>query len=706
MEDKRIENLSELIANDDLCRFFSVAKSYLNDHPVYASLRDRIEDVEYNYKMMLGCFLDGMDDPKRTEIFNEITAFAYKTYEDLRFNEKIRNTPTLLAAKQRADSIDLLQIESLAMGHEDDMELYNNLFSAVLVSWQWSVTMRETFYMFLHAPESEPKLVALLISAMTLSCLLSFDANKVECLIRLYKTLDDRPFLKERAFVGWVLALSHIPDIAKKEQEVWLEELLRSDAVRDDLVELQEQIIFCLNAEKESSELDAEKGLPLMPPFVIGDALQSPSLEEILHPEQDEKQEQKLEKYMAKMLKKQKEGCDVYFNSFSQMKSFAFFHRLSNWFLPYDSSHPALQPLRDALDGSDKFVTSLASQSPFCESDKYSFAFAIELSLKNSLAPLKSFMKEGGMFSIGSMKIENVDKNTLVRRQYLQDLYRFFKVSSFASIFDNPFVDEEGSKAYFLATWSVDDPKLLHQERLRVCEFLCKRKDYRRLGVFASRVSGMEDDKGIMYYVIYLMNYAHSYHEATMLLAMLKVNEVDTRRISKALIKCFMELEMYDGAVDELRKLLEEKKTDGYQLKLAYCLLKMDQVDEAMDILYELNYKAPDNVDVLRSLAWGNVLRDKYDDAINTYDKIQGMVKEDDGNYLADDDYNKGLCYWLKKDFKAASSCLKHYMKSAGCTPTDLFDKLNKDFDLLQKHGIKYTELFLMRDCADWDALS
>ena len=49
-----------------------------------------------------------------------------------------------------------------------------------------------------------------------------------------------------------------------------------------------------------------------------------------------------MEESFQKMAEMQKQGTDIYFGGFSQMKRFPFFNELSNWFVPFYSHHPAV----------------------------------------------------------------------------------------------------------------------------------------------------------------------------------------------------------------------------------------------------------------------------------------------------------------------------------------------------------------------------
>lgn len=705
INDPRVKKLGDLYGENNVRRFLSVVTDYLNEFSVYPGLRDEVETIRSNYEMMVQCYRQGMPDPQREDIYTDIEEFMYKTWMNLIMNDHVVSNQTLLAAKKRAEKVDLSTLEETLPAHQGDVEYYNAVFSAILVSWQWDISMSASMADLIIEPTTDRKLAALMVSAIMLSCLCSFDFDKFYCLTQIYQNAEDDLMVKERAFVGWVFCSCKPSGQYVEQVSDVLLELLEEEDVKKEVYDLQRQIFYCLDAGKDSNVIDKAilAQIPkdkLMRGFSKESEIEETPLSDILHPEQEEEQVEKLEKNMMNMVNMQKNGSDIYFGGFSKMKKFGFFHSMSNWFVPFYPSNPALQSLKDTLDGDDGFLKSLATSSPFCESDKYSFAFALEMSLKSGLANLKPLLKEGVLFN--ALMEEDMDETTFVRRMYLQDLYRFFQVSPFTSAFENPFSGEVESCAYFLRCWDFEDDQVLADVRLKLCRFLAKRKDYKRLGIFAPQLAGQDNSEGILLYSIYLMNDAHAYHEAAMLLAMLSfTSKEENAAVLKALGKCFMELKLYDGAYETYAKLQELKPSESTRLKMAFCLIKRNKPEDAMKILYELNYKYPENTDVIRSLAWAHLLNGNLDGAIEFYVKLKMMAEEEGSQRVPDDVYNLGVCYWVKRDFSQACACFKEYLATKSDKDEGLFEKIDEDSKLLEKYGIKYYEIYLMRDSVE-----
>lgn len=108
------------------------------------------------------------------------------------------------------------------------------------------------------------------------------------------------------------------------------------------------QLIFSLNAEKDTNTIQKEIMPDLMKnqnfqvtQFGLVEREEDP-MEDILHPEASEQRMEKLEATFGRMMDMQKQGSDIYFGGFSQMKRFPFFYDICNWFTRSSSNIPIL----------------------------------------------------------------------------------------------------------------------------------------------------------------------------------------------------------------------------------------------------------------------------------------------------------------------------------------------------------------------------
>src|SRR5690606_17678385 len=123
----------------------------------------------------------------------------------------------------------------------------------------------------------------------------------------------------------------------------------------------------------------------------------------------------------------------VFMGSFAMLKSFPFYSEMANWFIPFFPENPEIA---DALDFSDDTSTRLMealNKAPvLCNSDKYSFCFSIQSLPREN----REFMTQGINAEMDQLKELEADeeltkpgrKAEFISNQYVQDLYRFYKL--------------------------------------------------------------------------------------------------------------------------------------------------------------------------------------------------------------------------------------------------------------------------------------
>lgn len=74
-----------------------------------------------------------------------------------------------------------------------------------------------------------------------------------------------------------------------------------------------------------------------------------------------------------------------------------------------------------------------------------------------------------------------------------------------------------------------------------------------------------------------------------------------------------------------------------------------------MQVLFRLNYEHPDNIDVMRSLAWGYLMSGRADDAVILYDRLLNTAEPSGSDVLC-----AGYANWFLMRVDAA---LKHFRK-------------------------------------------
>ena len=108
---------------------------------------------------------------------------------------------------------------------------------------------------------------------------------------------------------------------------------------------------------------------------------------------------------------------------------------------------------------------------------------------------------------------------------------------------------------------------------------------------------------------------------------------------------------------EEYYRLLVDASPDSLRdnLGLAVSQLNNGKQKIGMQVLFRLNYEHHDNIDVMRSLAWGYLMSGRADDAVILYDRLLNTAEPSGSDVLC-----AGYANWFLMRVDAA---LKHFRK-------------------------------------------
>lgn len=686
----------------------------------------KLADIEESFNMMCGFLLKGVKDEHRGALYVQLSKRLYKLIVDALVDVKLKfdksaalfatvpNTQELDVEDLRArlesfvSDLAMLEIEPEegreARGkalYESRQAIVSRAFVSIVKSRQWSRELASDMKGLLLSPTIDSVDARLLCSAILMAALFEPDAAKVITLMSIYQEATDVR-LRQRALVGWVLALdggnySLFDEIGER-----LNVLLRDKDVRSEVMELQIQIVYCMNADRDEETIRKN----LMPTIMKNQSFEvsrygirekeEDPMEDILHGDETDKKMEELEKAMQKVVDMQKKGADIYFGGFSKMKRFGFFYTLCNWFMPFYTRHPGLEDLPSKLKESG-FMAAIVKDAPFCDSDKYSFA----LSLRSVYSQLPENIRE--MLNGATFKMSEYTGDTsspvVVRRLYLQDLYRFFRINDSRKAFYNPFSGKNGH--LFIAN-ALYKP-LMHDEATHVVRNLLKRHQYVEatniLGIFFDG-SNAEDLQLNGRLALVERRYADA--EALFEKAFEKADDIDSM---KGYALASFRRGHYVKAI-ELYQRLSKACPDNYNYRLytSISLINDGRAEEGVKSLYELYYKLPDNADVLRAMGWGLLALGNVDKAKKMYQEILQSEDKTSADYL-----NAGYCMWFAGDVSKAVSLFKKYKKAAGKNPdavadidnNSLLNRFKEDSSLLDKYNIATVDRLLVAGMAE-----
>ena len=693
-------------------------------------LRQRIENTLTAYSYMLQYARQGMDDPNRSTFYRQTLRTAYeltdttdivlmaqktsavyydrirtfmiqpaKSYSELQmqletFTEDASTAPLLHHDGKRLQA----EMESIHQRHETAL---NELFDKTWTTPFWTENEAQEATAILQSVLVAPNDLAVMVSAVTLSLLRVFDNKKFNFLTEAYK--HENLQVNQRAIVGIAIALSkHEKRMAFYPELVALLSLMcEDDDFRKNLHTIQMQLLI----SRETTKIDKKMREEIMPEMMKNVKQMNNPKFRFDESEEPEDRNPEWEEWMDKngmtdrikeMSEWQMAGADVYMSSFSQLKHYPFFHQISHWFYPFDLSLPILAPLKKDFDKSDFSPLKIIVQSDFfCNSDKYSFALAI-LGMPEAMRTLSIQQME----EQARTNEEQRNKLELLRqkkkeakgisRQYIQDLYRFFKLwrrhQEEEDIFRWPFClwENRWLKDVFSSEETIKElaDYLLQKEYLEESYAL-----YQKLAAFGSKCAEVYQKVG------FILQKQKRYADAIRHYLHADLLQPDNVWTNKHLAQCYKLHGDLPKALEYYRK-VEAVQPDNLNiaLQIGQCLARMEQYADALAYFYKVEYleKNPDNA--RRAIAWCSFLSGKYEEALKYYSLLLDGVSP-----KRDDWMNTGHVHFVMQQLPEA---VKFYVQAQSFekSHTDFIGKFYKDKTTLLGFGLTEDDLRIMMD--------
>lgn len=680
---------------------------------------DRLYTIQADFQLMADYWKRGFKDPQLSQLYNNLLRRLYVLYADAAMRYEIKHTAYLssihahLTLSSHDWSFQALkdaleefvtanamlslepahtQVDQKKAMHRRHQQLLADWFARLWLSSIWTDGEASAMEEILLSPTIDTNDQQLLTSAIMLALLNHFDIAKFRVLLSVYRHSAETS-VRQRALIGWVLALhDDIFFCLYGEEHQLLEEVLEDKSMCQELVQLQHQIILCINAEKDNKTIQQE----IMPDLLKNNGFRvtrngieevdDHSLDDILHPDEEERRMEQVEESFLKMQEMQKQGSDIYFGGFSQMKHFSFFQEISNWFMPFYIDHPGIADVAEKFQ-KNIFMQSLLKTGPFCHSDKYSFILAFNQVL-NHIPKQMWEMLERGEAAVTEVMQEESRSAAYIRRTYLQDLYRFFRLYPYRSAFSNPFADYQ----YLFLSKKVFSRTHVEAYFNDVAAFLIKQNYMHEAGMLLENCGEARCD--FRHYMMcgYLLQ--HHYYafapEKDALYCYQKALELEpaNEKALQGYARSLFDMGRYEDALEAYNQLLtlQPNKTH-YLLNRAVCQTNTGSYADALKDLYRLNFESPDDVTVNRVLAWTLTCNEQYEQA----EKIYAQLVTDQA--LADDLLNYGYCLWLGGHVDEAADCFHRYLKETEQHKTFIIEN---ELSLLREKGITEPEMQMM----------
>jgi tetratricopeptide (TPR) repeat protein len=681
-------------------------------------ITEKLGELEVNYKYMLNYQFDGVDDPHREELFHRIMRTLYELtddaadelmnldspgmfYEKFRL-ESFRNQPTLpeyqSALKELEGGFSLAELiedkddkvaklKYLAVKKE---RVATDMFNSIFVSSRISEEQQLLYLDFVRSDEVSVTNKCLFVSALTLNLLHRFDSRKISVL--LFACALEDPQIRGRAIVGLVFVLmkydkrwqyydecrKQLEDLNenvtfRKSFETVLIQLIRSKETESISRKMMDEII------PEMMKFSSKAGRKLSIEDFSGDGDLSDKNPDWKKDLESSGLANKLQEYSELHL----EGADVFHSTFANLKSFPFFRELSSWFLPFEATYSQLIDLT-AGNKNNILLTAVSKSGYMCDSDKYSFCLSllqipeqqhqmIALRLGEEASELEKLQKEEMLFNPRV-------SDEIVSNQYIQNLYRFFKLYPRRSDFEDVFDFGVNFYKYQSLKPLIMSPAIMNRLALYCFDknhFAEAESIYALLAHQSEQISDEWWQK-IGYCKQMLTDIGgavEAYKQADL------INSANSWTI-KRIAHCYRLLKKPEIALEYFKRAEQlQPENMSIQMNIGHCYLEMEDYIVALNHYFKVEFSDTSSNKPQRPIAWTAFLAGKLDLSESYYQQLIAD-KPSVHDYL-----NLGHIYLRTNRLSGAIESYLQSLRLAGSF--DLFLKyFREDEDVLFKVGV------------------
>lgn len=724
-------NITSLLKNARLYEAFAEFDKLLNTNPNWEISED-LSKLQMSYKYMLMYMAQGTADPQKEQIYNNILLslyglldrychhlmliYSHSQYYAIRQDFSKSNARIAIMLERYNAECQKYQLYLDVPENNTDKkqlaELKHNvektetkLFNYIWTSYRPDTGELESLKNFLYKPDVSDEVKSLLISAIFLNLNNSYDENLLLLLFDLYLLYNNNEELAIRLMCCIFLLLHKYNDIATLSTPIKNHiQTLKDDSNFNDALELIIlQFIKSCDTDKLTKMMQEEFLPGLMNAssgFMKNLKKQKIDLNDITEIESNPEWEEFLEKSgFANKIKElneiQMDGGDVFLGTFSKLKTFPFFHDVSNWFVPFSTNHSAIMASSIA---DNKLIMNIISNARFlCDSDRFSFCLSIDsIPATQKEAMLTQFDAQNEMLD-EIKQVETIDTKTPLKQiiaNYMQDLYRFFNLYNRRTEFDNPFTGN------ILNTSILNHVILKSDNLILIGEYYLKRKYYNLALTFFLKEIEVADNYqpniiqkiGFCYQNLKMYDKAITYYS--------KYDLFDNTNLwnIKHIAASFKAAGNIEKALEYYRK-AESIASDNLSvcLNIGHCLLELNKVDDALKYYFKVNYLKPSDNKTLRPIAWCLFLQKKFIQSEEYYNKILASSP------TAEDYMNYGHLKLVQNNIKDAINAYAECVKLCGKDFLKFASDFNNDSKYLSANGIASHDMALILDIVHYN---
>lgn len=715
-------------------------------------LKEKLNEVRNTYSMMLHYFVEGLPDAKRQEMsaslklslnrlndelnYKALSTLASTDYFSLVRSQRLRDNSIsqLLRdydrVKSQTNNSSDYSRDLQAQSQECIYQLFNKIWISQFIDKDSSSLLSDRVCKNadgIEESENDVSLQCAIIVSLYLGIMQYYDPAKVKILLSaLLNNRNDE--VLARTYVLIILVLSRYGDNVKEDRT--LLSLLSLAADNDRFPQLFKEIIINFIRTLDTAKInktiaediipglmkmrpDLEKGFREMEKsFSSEDSEYNPEWEDLLR-------KSGIEEKMRQLSDLQMKGGDMFMMAFAGIKKTAFFRNPANWLLPFNPLHTEIQDSINRLPS--EFSTMLSKSAVFCDSDSYSLFIGLkmmpEASVEMMANQIKSQIQHFEEDRESSFALQTESRLKVNVSRFIRDLYRFYNQYVGSGDFFNPFSSDCDFSSIPVAGEYIDNPSDL--EFIGTLYF--QRKIWKEADIFFSKylehykeylttsydaitpqyilsfhyVPGDEATESRLVSIMEKKGFAlmrlKQYEEAlnTLLLAQLYQNP-SVWTLSR-IAECLRHLgndKLYGEFLDKALSI----DADDRRLLLRRSRLYIEEgkYDEAVKLVYKLNYLDPENLLYIRTLAWCRCLQNEPEKALELYNNIPME------SYEPTELMNIGHCRFAIGDFEGAVDSYRRFVSISG--ERKFFQALEEDLKTLSFLKSRKQEIGWIRD--------
>ncbi len=729
---KQHKTICRLVSEKKIKQSLDILKDMLS-MSVRGDLHDEYGKSILTYRNMLSYTIEGIEDPERNNVYirliQSILTLADRVREDILSRNSGWHTYWIkqqmekeqkLTGKTIIENVDDLMFKSeldewLKISSEINpdpegeifikhKQLIRNIFNHLWLTDYYGEAEACLIDIILNSGKFRWYESGIFTTAITLSSLRTWQTGKLFHLLKIYESGQEQ--VCERALSGLVLNLYyyngrilHYPELLaslkkiaedKKLREqcmIVVLQLIRSRETEDLSRKLHEEILP--KVAKIRPRIEEKLDLDNILPKDKYDE-KNPDWAEVFRESED------IFRTMEELTKLQMEGADVYMSAFANLKHFDFFKDFQNWFMPFYPDHEVVNEIfRDEIlgPGTNELAEALFKTPFICNSDKYSLL----LNLKYLPSNQKSMMLK--VFRMELEGLRQFDDNMILTdpyrnfriivTQYIQDLYRFFKLSPYRKEFEDMFSarPDVHNSEFFRITCNTPEA-----ESGLADYFFSKNYFSDALSIFIKQTENEPGNAQLYEKIGYCHQQAGNYEEALRYYRMAELIDRKVWTVKKTGL-CLRRLGRYEEALDQYQQAgVMEPDNIHTVIMTAHCYLDLKLYEDALKHYFRAEYNDPGNLKILRPIAYCYFALGRFEESEKYYERLST------GKLSAHDYINKGhlaLCRGNKKD---AVEFYKLSMSDEKMTADRFSAIFSEDQPLLISLGVNPHDLPILLD--------